>query len=51
MPDSLLEHLRASADRRPGHVATDEASERLFPYAELNALSDRVRDQRLMAEA
>lgn len=45
MTRSLIDFLRAAAQRRPAHVAVEEgASAQLLTYAELDALSDRVRD-------
>ncbi|HEX9484894.1 MAG TPA: amino acid adenylation domain-containing protein [Gemmatimonadaceae bacterium] len=45
MPATLLDYLSASASRRPAHTAAEEATEGSITYAELDALSDRVRDR------
>lgn len=43
--DSIVGLLRASAARRPGHVAVEDPPDGSITYAELDALSDRVRDR------
>lgn len=45
MSSTLIEYLRASAERRPTHVAAEESTEGAITYAELDALSDRMRDR------
>src|SRR5258708_3355427 len=45
IPATLLDYLSASASRRPAHTAAEEATEGSITYAELDALSDRVRDR------
>jgi amino acid adenylation domain-containing protein len=42
---SIIDWLTASATRRPAHPAVEEASGSTVSYAELNDLSDRVRDR------
>jgi amino acid adenylation domain-containing protein len=44
-PASLLGYLRASVARRPDHVAVEETGDGRITYAELDALSDAVRDR------
>jgi amino acid adenylation domain-containing protein len=46
---SIIDWLTASAARRPAHPAVEEASGASVSYAELDELSDRVRD-RLQAQ-
>ena len=41
---SLIDYLTASARRRPSHVAVEDLSGGALSYADLDALSDRVRD-------
>jgi len=45
MRRSIIDFLSASASRRPCHVAVEEPADGSITYAELDALSDRVRDR------
>ncbi|MBM3985132.1 MAG: amino acid adenylation domain-containing protein, partial [Planctomycetes bacterium] len=43
--DSIVGFLKASAARRPAHVAVEDLPDGSITYAALDALSDRVRDR------
>ena len=44
-PSTIVDYLAASAARRPDHVAVEEPPDGSISYAELDALSNRVRDR------
>src|SRR5262245_40091856 len=46
--DSIVRLLKASAARRPSHVAVEDPPDASITYAELDELSDRVRDRLLV---
>src|SRR5262245_25435149 len=43
--DSMVRLLKESASRRPAHTAVEDPPDASITYAELDALSDRVRDR------
>src|SRR5437870_5506617 len=45
MTASLLDYLRGSASLHPSHIAAEETGEGSITYAELDRLSDTVRDR------